>query len=195
MARQGLQVVLVLLAAGVVVACGGAQEAAEAEAEVERIDRPPRHRHGNLTREGFDVRSEDMNLDGRPDQFVLSQGGRVVRIERDLDFDGRIDLYEHYDASGAVVEQEFQLDFDDVIDVVRRFEQGRLVSRSMATGFGGRMNLVKYYADDGSLLRIERDTTFDGAIDLWEFYRNGRLHQVGEDRDGDGEPEIFRTVN
>lgn len=192
MARQALERMLLGLALVTFVACGGSQETAErGESEV-RL--PPRHRHGNLQRADFDVQTADVNLDNRPDQFTYTSGGRVVWVERDLDFDGRIDLYEYYDTQGAVVEQEFQLDFDDVIDVVRRYENGRLISKEMATGFGGRMNLVKYYNEDGSLLRVERDTNYDGRIDLWEFYRGGRLHQVGEDRDGDGVAEVFRNV-
>jgi hypothetical protein len=192
MVRQGLPLLFVVASALALSACGGSQQA---ESSSERqMERPERHRYGNLSRDTCEMQTADVNLDGRPDQFTCVRQGRVVRIERDLDFDGNIDLYEYFDASGQLIEQEFQLDFDNVIDVVRRFENGRLVTREIATGFGGRMNLIKYYSDDGSLLRIERDTNYDGSIDLWEFYRNGRLHQIGEDRDGDGVPEIFRNV-
>jgi hypothetical protein len=184
---QHIVTVALLALAGVVGACGGKQDVSN-----EQVELPPRARHGNLT--GSRPATADVNLDGRPDQFVHTVDGRVVRTERDLDFDGQIDLYEYYDASGAVVEQEFQLDFDPAIDAVRYYQAGALVRKELSTGYSGLFTIVKRYDVDGTLLTVERDSDLDGAADVWEYYEGGRLMQIGRDLDGDGSPEVIEDA-
>lgn len=180
-------VVLVLLAAG----CGGSQSASETAA----VQQPERVRFGTLSRSGLDRQSVDINNDGRPDQFNYSRAGRVVFSERDLDFDGNLDLYEYFDASGALIEQEFQLDFDEAIDMVRYLVNGEVVRKELATGFDRRFSITKFYGAGGRLLRVERDSDDDGVVDLWEYYDQDRVVRVGRDLDGDGIPEAFQSVD
>jgi hypothetical protein len=164
------------------VACGGAATRGELAG---------RARLGNLSQAGLTVRTSDLNGDGRPDQwhYTAPGGGVLVRVERDINFDGRVDVYEHYDEAGRLVEQEMQLDFDERIDVVRYYRDGVLVRRELATGFDGRFTLVKVYDGSGNTLRVEHDTDGDGRIDSWEYFEEGRVVSAERDTNGDGRPD------
>lgn len=176
--------VLVGCALTLAVGCGG-----RTTVEEETVaSQPSRARHGNLDR-GYETENSDFNFDGNPDQLTYLSGGRAVWTERDFDFDGRMDLFEHYDAAGQISEQEFQLDFDDAIDVVRFYEGGVLVRKELATGFDSTPTLFKYYAASGELLRVERDRDGDGVIDHVGYYEGGELVRVGIDLTGDGIPD------
>ncbi len=166
------------------VGCGGATVVEEESL----VSQPNRARNGNLNR-GYETESSDFNFDGAPDQLTYLSGGRAVWIERDFDFDGRMDLFEHYDSSGQIAEQEFQLDFDDAIDVVRYYEAGVLVRKELATGFDSTPTLFKHYAANGELLRVERDRDADGIVDHVGYYEGGELVRVGIDLNGDGIPD------
>lgn len=170
------------------VACGGAAPTEDELAPPE----PTRARNGNLDR-SYETAADDFNFDGEPDQITYLVGGTPVWAERDLDFDGRVDVYEHYDSAGRLTEQEFQLDFDDAIDVVRFYVDGVLVRKELSTGFDSTPTLFKYYAPDGELLRVERDRDGDGIIDHVNYYEGGQLVRIGIDLTGDGIPDDIES--
>ena len=86
---------------------------------------------------------------------------RVVRKERDLNGDGRVDVWETYDDEGNVAKQAYDLDFDGKPDLVITYEKGQLV-------------------------RKERDSKGTGKVDTWEYWEDGKLDRIGVDTDGDG---------
>jgi len=178
--------VLICTAAICLSACGGDQSGEETL--------PQRARYDNLTTSGLELTTSDLNGDGSLDQWSYSANGRLVRVERDIDFDGRIDVYEYYDAAGALVEEEMHLDFDDQIDVVRYYRGDTLTRREVNTGFAGRFAMIKFYDADGNVLRVERDSNGDGRIDTWEYFDNDVLVRVGRDMDGDGSPELVDSA-
>lgn len=173
--------------------CGAKQEPEET-VEAAYLG-PPRARTGNLDRSGFRAEPADINQDGTPDQTVYYSGNAASWAERDLDFDGRPEIYEYFASNGDVVEQEFQLDFDSAIDSVRYYEGGNLVRKDFSTDYEGTFTLFKYYDVDGTLLRVERDNDFDGSIDIWEYYEFGELRQLGRDQDNDGSPEVIEEID
>jgi hypothetical protein len=181
-----------LLCVASLAACGGKQST---DTDESAASLAPRARNGNLPAASSASETADINLDGRPDQFVFREGGSIAWAMRDLDFDGEPDIYEYFDAAGSLVEQEFQLDFDPAIDAVRIYVHGRVVRKELATGYDGLFTLFKYYDPDGTLLRIERDDDADGTIDTWEYYDGGRLTRIGRDQDDDGTPEVIEDAN
>lgn len=174
---MGLAVLMFVVAAG----CGGAQSTADDEATVN----PPRARYGNLPT-GLRAEAADLNQDGVDDQFAYFQGSQLVYSARDLDFDGRVEMFEHYAGDGSVSEQEFQLDFDEAIDLVRFYRDGVLWRKEMSQSFDGQLSMVKTYDAAGNHLSTARDSDLDGRIDQWLNYEDGRLFSVGYDLDGDG---------
>ena len=156
--------------------------------------RPERARYKNLSRSGRDVAEHDLNRDTEPDQWAISAGGRLLREERDMNFDGAVDVYLHYSPSGDLLEEEMDLDVDGLIDVVNIYRSGVLVRKEMSIDFRGQFSVVKYYATDGTLSRIERDSNEDGKVDTWEYFQDNKLIRVGRDVDRDGSPDVFKDA-
>lgn len=67
---------------------------------------------------GVRVMSEvDSNFDGVLDLFKYYEGGVLKRKERDTNNDGRIDMWEYFDPQGNVVKVGKDLDGDGVMDL------------------------------------------------------------------------------
>jgi len=152
-----------------------------------------RARHGNLLRVG-DVSERDFNEDGESDHWVIREGDRVVREERDLNFDGLVDVYMYYDETGVLAEEEMDLDVDGKIDVVSYYKGGKLNKKQLSIGFEGKLTVMKYYDVDGALSRVERDENDDGRVDTWEYYQDNKKIRTGRDLDKDGSPDVFDEV-
>lgn len=135
----------------------------------------------------------DLNQDKQPDVWKLYrtkvEGGARVDIltckERDLNFDGRKDVWYYYDDDGNVRMEEMDLDFDGRIDLVTYRRGGKLIRQEMDTNHDGKIDVWKRYEEE-VLVRIERDTKFNGKVDYWEYYEGGQLDRIGYDEDGDG---------
>jgi hypothetical protein len=142
------------------------------------------------------VRTFDLNGDGKPD---LTKRFRIVpdpkdparRIEQlvstelDSNFDGKVDIWTWFDASGEKTKEAFDLDFDGRPDVIRYYEKGVLVRKETFHGRSDRPSQVAHY-EGGVKVRVERDDSGKGRFDTFEHYENGRLQRIGYDLDGDG---------
>jgi hypothetical protein len=180
--------------------CGDQGDEAERDSEAanqaknapaEQVD-AQRKRHGNLSDAGLSVEAMDLNKDDKPDQWAYKGADTTVRTERDMNFDGRVDLWQHLDESGNVVEEEMDLDLDGRIDVVAYYKDGVVTRKAMSVNFDDNFSIIKFYSKDGRLLRVERDEDGDGSPDLWEYYgEDGTRERVGWDKDGDGSPDEF----
>lgn len=140
---------------------------------------------------GETVTAYDPGHAGRPTLWkysvVVAEGKeRVVRRERDLNGDGRVDVWEVLDEEGNVSKAVYDMDFDGKPDLVVTYEKGQLVKKEIAPGFDGMARTVEYY-ENAKLVRKERDTRNTGKIDTWEYYENGDIDRIGHDDDGDGQ--------
>lgn len=196
------RVLLTWLAAATLLAMGCGDQGDDAERDSEaakRASRAPaeqadagRKRHGNLSNSGLSVEAMDLNQDDEPDQWTYKSAETTVRNERDMNFDGRVDLWQHLDEAGNVVEEEMDLDLDGRIDVVAYYKDGVVTRKAMSVNFNDEFSIVKFYNKDGRLLRVERDQDSDGTPDMWEYYgEDGQRERVGWDNTGDGSPDEF----
>lgn len=156
-------------------------------------DDPRRARFGNLSREGYTVEEVDLNQDGQPDQWYIRDHVGLRRIERDINFSGRIDMWQYFDQNDVLVEEEMDLDQDGRVDTVVFYENGVMRRKELTSDFSGAFAIWKYYDNRGRLLRIERDSRNDGRPDVWEYYEDGRRSSVAWDTDGDGQPDSFES--
>ncbi len=143
------------------------------------------------------VREYDLDHDRKPDVWKITRkrpGGNevLVRVERDLNGDGKVDIRESYDAEGNVERQVIDLDFDGKPDVVLYFEKGQLVRKEYAFGFDGKPHAWNYY-EKNQLVSRERDENGDGKVDYWEFWQNGEIDRIGLDTDGDGKVDKWES--
>lgn len=168
---------------------GGTQAAPMTRRSDLGAGRPPRVRYGNLNRAGMSSRQTDINGDGHADQVEYFRDGKLVFIERDLDFDGTPDLFEYFNAAGELIEQEFQLDYDLAIDAVRFYNDGVVTEKLVSTDFDGSATIWKYFDQSGELTRLERDTNADGVPDEWHRFEDGELVGIQTDTNGDGQPD------
>lgn len=133
----------------------------------------------------------DSDGDGTPDfwrySVLVTEGQeRVVRKERDLNRDRRVDTWETFDDEGRIAKLVFDMDFDAKPDLVVSYEKGQLVKKEYAPGFDGMARTAAYY-ENGKLVRKERDQKGTGKIDTWEYFENDQLDRIGTDLDGDGQ--------
>lgn len=148
-----------------------------------------------------DVRTSDIDQDGKPEVFkyykTVSDPERpgeqktiLVRQDIDLTWDGRIDIWRYFDASGKVEREEWDTDYDGNIDETRFFENGVMVRSERDRNNDGRADMVRYYKD-GKLDRKESDTNGDGQVDRWEYFTGRVLDRVGVDKDHDGSVDTW----
>lgn len=133
---------------------------------------------------------QDSNGDGRPDRIAHYRNGKTVfLVEVDLDFDGWIDRWEHYDAAGQLLK----------VGRWRRVK-GKEDTWSVL-GPDGQVTRVEYDDDGdgrvdradvlrgGEVVGVEIDADRDGRIDRWQVWDKGRLRSEDLDTDGDGKPD------
>ncbi len=116
----------------------------------------------------------------------------LLRKEKDLNGDGKIDTWEKYAPDGSLVRAVYDLDFDGKPDVTLFFEKDQLVKKELALGFDGVPRTWNYY-EKGKLVRKERDTNGDGRVDSWEYWENGEIDRIGIDLDGDGQVDRWEA--
>jgi hypothetical protein len=139
---------------------------------------------------GEQMTGYDIDRDGKADAWkyvVKDATGKehLLRKEKDLNGDGRIDTWEGYAPDGALVKLVYDLDFDAKPDVTLFFEKDELVRKEYARSFDGQSPSWNIY-EKGKLVRKERDTNGDRKVDHWEYWENGEIDRIGVDLDGDG---------
>lgn len=202
-------------------ACGGNAETTRspskgAEAAAAEVDEAKQFEvDGNTAIERFDI-----NGDKKPDVFKyyrLVDGAKpadgkekvqkkaLIRAERDVNFDRRIDIVEYYKGEpGKEVKEreEFDLDLDGRVDATHYYKDGNIERIEEDLGFDGKVDTWKFYQqsqEDGKsvtrLIERRRDKDGDGKIDVWDYYVKGVLTKVGTDSNGDGTPDAFQRVD
>lgn len=194
--------VLTVGVAAALPACGGSRartKGPEAPAKSAPIAAPVRGGGEGATE---DVRTADLDGDGRPDVFKYYRSvddperpgqkkSVLVRQDIDLNLDGKVDIWRYFGEDGLVVKEEWDADFDGVVDEVRHFEDGFIVRSERDRNNDGRPDVIRYFGKKGKLERKESDTNGDGQIDRWEYFSGRVLERIGVDKDGDGTVDVW----
>jgi len=115
---------------------------------------------GHLSRIEFDA-----NKNGKNDTVSYMDGTRIIRIELDLDENGKVERWDFYRPDG-------------------KLDKVGLASRN-----DGVMDSQAFYTAAGELQRIEISTKRDGRFDRTEFYDHNVLVRGQDDTNGDGKPD------
>ncbi len=139
--------------------------------------------------------SKDLNHDGIADYRIMYDSeamSRIMRDSRDLNFDGKDDAWRFFSPAGSLVKEELDLDYDGRVDLLNTYDanSGVLVLQEMAMGFHGRLS-GRRILRDGKVTSVEYDTDGDGVIDTWEFYEKQKLVRIGKDTNNDGKQDSF----
>lgn len=150
--------------------------------------------------EGLVIQEVDLDADGTPEIWTyyreLDGAARLqVRKKYDLNHDGRVDVVSHFDDRGALTLEEMDGDFDGLVDITDHYKDGARVLSEVDTNFDGRPDVFHYFTlgqdNKPRIDRKERDTDGDGKIDVWERYdSDGNVVRTGKDTDGDGKMDV-----
>lgn len=120
----------------------------------------------------------DANGNGVAETTSYLDGGRITRIEVDLNEDGRLDRWEYYGSDQRLQKVGFSRSSDGHEDAWSYAdESGTVVRIEMAAAPGERVTRTEFF-DRGVLVRAEEDTNADGLVDKWETYDQGRLTRL-----------------
>ena len=184
---------------------GGVDDLHESAGEGEPGDRPGRNRNARdleyLTVDGDRCdrtnkreHQVDVNQDGYADLVTLytrDGGGEKISCKQgDLNFDGRLDAFIHYAASGFVTREQYDTDFDGRIDMGRYYDQGKLIRDELDLNQDGFADSWRIY-DEGRLVRIESDRDADGRADMFTYYVGKQIDRIGYDVNGDGKVDSW----
>jgi len=169
------------LISAVVLAAGGCRPGS---IEQPRVEPAYDERSGRLVELRYDA-----DGDGRAEIVSYMDGSRIERVEVDVDRDGRVDRWEHYDPSARL----------ERVGISSR-RDGKADTWSVASGDSPQTRLELSTTHDGfidrrevhdaaGIVHAEDDTDRDGRADKWERFRKGRLAEVAFDTDDDGHPD------
>jgi hypothetical protein len=113
--------------------------------------------------------------------LVMLTGGIVafptpVRLHtRDINRDGRPDLWEYYDNRGILLRQNIDTNFDGKSDIQESYQDGHLVRRETDRNFDDQVDLTdEFDPRTGEHMRSVADVDFDGRADLLVLFSGGK---------------------
>jgi hypothetical protein len=153
----------------VVTACGAA-------CGPSRGSTPPAfHAEYNRDSGRLELLRHDTNANGIPETVSHLDGGRIVTVEVDLNEDGRVDRWEHYDKDGKLEKVGFSREHDGRENAWSYADAtGAVIRIDVLGATAGRVIRTEHF-DRGALVRAEEDTDADGMMDKSEVYEGGRL--------------------
>ena len=178
---------LVVLALG---AAGACSRAPAGERPVADYDQGT----GRLRRIAFDA-----NKNGRNDTVSYMDGTRIIRVELDLDENGKVERWDFYRPDGKLEKVGFASRNDSVMDSQAFYEPAGVLQRiEISTKRDGRFDRTEFY-EKNVLVRSQDDSNADGRPDKWDYYTPRPDHGPGEpayaisatafDDSGSGRPE------
>ena len=136
----------------------------------------------------------DVNQDGWADLVTLysTEAGaeKVACKQADFNFDGRLDAFIHYAATGDVTREQYDTDFDGRIDMGRYYELGKHLRDELDLNQDGFADSWRVY-DDNRLVRVETDRDADGRADMFTYYIGKQIDRIGYDINGDGKVDTW----
>jgi hypothetical protein len=112
----------------------------------------------------------DANKNGTIESTSYMDGTRIIRIELDLDENGKIDRWDFYKPDRTLEKVGFSRLNDGVMDAQAFYEpEGVLARMEISARRDGRFDRTEFY-EAGALVRSEEDANHDGRPDKWETY-------------------------
>jgi hypothetical protein len=141
----------------------------------------------------------DANKNGKNDTVSYMDGTRIIRVELDLDENGKVERWDFYGPDGTLEKVGFASRNDGVMDSQAFYEHAGVLRRiESSTKRDGRFDRTEFY-EHNVLVRSEDDTNGDGRPDKWDVYTPRPDHGPGEpayaiastefDDSGSGRPE------
>ena len=153
-------------------------------------------KHEDCPESGNRVEILDSNKDGKADikRIFDKATGREICHVADLNYDGKPELYEYFDANALIRRREFVYDDSGVVASIEIYEGGKLTRRELDTSGQHRIDTVDTFdPSTGKRTKRERDSNGDGQIDQWWTYTADRI-EIAMDKNYDGKPDLDSTI-
>jgi len=155
----------------------------------------PANTWGNSRRLEVVRRTLDADQDGAPEQvrYYTRRDEQLLRIEKDRNYDGRIDTWDRYE-DGQLVARTLDENDDGKPDNWQKFEGDRMTTRVIDRDYDGVKDAFYSY-QQGLLVEERHDPDNDGAIEIRSRYRDRHRVETVEDRSGDNVFDTFTTYH
>jgi hypothetical protein len=141
----------------------------------------------------------DTNHNGIVDTVSFMDGSHIVRVELDLDENGKTERWDFYKPDGTLEKVGFSRLNDGIMDAQAFYQPEKVLARmEVSTKRDGQFDRVEFY-QNGALTRAQEDTNGDGKADKWDSYKPVEHPKPGEpaytitstefDDSGSGRPE------
>lgn len=124
----------------------------------------------------------DANKNGKNDSVSYMDGTRIVRIELDLDENGKVERWDFYGLYGELEKVGSSSLNDGVMDSQAFYGAANAFQRiEISTKRDGRFDKTEFYERNHNLLvRTEEDTNGDSRPDKWDTYEPNPNAKAGE---------------
>ena len=144
---------------------------------------------------GRNVHRFDTNGDAQIDQWEYYDSGVLARLEKDRDYDRRVDHWVTYQ-DGKAVQAEFDTNGSGTVDQREFYDADGILQRVINDQDGnGTFEQQFHYAPGNRPKRLEKDTNGDGHPDQWHTFEQGRLARIALDQDFNGKPEQWQSYD
>ena len=113
-----------------------------------------------------------------PDQYFYDDNEQLLRIEKDKNQDGKIDLWEYYAGDPKPVRVEVDENHDGEVDLWHFFFGPKMVRQEQDTDRNGTIDLWVELDPKGRPATEKRDTTGSGKADFFLFYEHGQKVRI-----------------
>ena len=139
------------------------------------------------------VQRFDTNGDGQIDQWEYYEADALTRLEKDRDYDERVDHWVTY-RDGKAVQAEFDTNGSGKADQREFYDADGALQRVASDEDGdGTFEQQLFYGADKQLERLEKDTNGDGNADQWQTFEQGKVVRIALDQDFNGKPEQWQS--
>lgn len=115
-------------------------------------------------------RTDDKNSDGEVDTWIEIEGGDILCLRMDTNYDGRVDYLLRTDMEGEKIYEEADTNHDGGMDDFHFYTGGVLVRRELDSNQDGAVDIWVYLYEGVYIQKYARDTDYDGIIDKEKDY-------------------------
>ncbi len=138
---------------------------------------------------------KDQNYDGKMDSFSIYQESQLAQRMLDTNDDGKIDAWERY-TDQRMTYREIDRNFDGVTDAFYIYQGDSLREERHDTDNDGKVDRLLFY-EKRELVRTEEDLNHDGIFDAWTSYQTAAgqefVARIERDKNGNGTRDLFET--
>ena len=134
---------------------------------------------------------KDTDSDGKPDEWRVYAGDRLIRVDRNRNRDGAPEIHIFMEADKPV-RAEVDRNNDGKPDMFRSYVNGKPDKEHFDLNFDGKPDAWVFYKE-GSKDLVIRDKNLDGKPDTWFYYGESGIKTIGGKADENFDGVVDKT--